>query len=184
MLCLKRTYWTYSCQSCCCCYFWCCLCRQQARVRVGGREKDYTTAVNKRPPAALLLLLLALPSPTSLPPFFWLSYFVLSRCLHDTPLWWSKVSYSDPLSSLLASCSSRQRASLPSLSCPLSAWLAYHINSFSCLFFLSFLSIYFLVSVFSVLLSDPEHNKKVKNVDCHWRLKRQSVSHSVIPSVG
>lgn len=98
-----------------------------------------------------------------LPLLFWLSYFVLSRCLHDTPLWWSKVSHSDPLCS--PGCNSQQRTLSPPY-LPLSHSFAYHINSSGCLFFLSI--VYFLVSVFPALLSDPEHSKKAKkskNVD-------------------
>lgn len=103
-------------------------------------------------------------APFLLPLLFWLSYFVLSRCLHDTPLWWSKVSHSDPLCS--PGCSSQQRTLSPPSLPPLSHSFAYHINSSGCLFFLSI--VYFLVSVFSALLSDPEHSKKAKkskNVD-------------------
>lgn len=160
-----------------CCYFWCCLCttgnrseRESERERVRAAFAS-TPVVNKRPPAAaaaphcpVLFPLYSFPSPFFCCLFSSGCHISCSHAAYmtrhcDGPKFPTATRWVP-----LAATHSNGPSLLQLL--PLSHSFAYHINSSGCLFFLSI--VYFLVSVFSALLSDPEHSKKAKkskNVD-------------------
>lgn len=152
-----------------CCYFWCCLCTtgnksERERVRAAFAS---IPAINKRPPAAAPRCpVLSPPSPFPFSPASSLLAVIFRALTLPT---WHAIVMVQSFPQWPAVFPWLQHTSTDSLSphsLPLSHFFAYHINSSGCLFFLSI--VYFLVSVFSVLLSNPEHSKKAKkakNVD-------------------
>lgn len=155
-----------------CCYFWCCLCttgnpseseRERERVRAAFAS---TPAVNKRPPAAaaaphcpVLFSLFTFPSPLFCCLFSSGCHISCSHAAYMTRHCDGPKFPTATRRAPLAATHSNGPSLLPPFP-PLSHSFAYHINSSGCLFFLSI--VYFLVSVFSALLSDPEHSKKAK----------------------